>query len=631
MPTTAPRQRHDFDMVAVAPLAPVRPEHANGLRTLEKIIRHYNGFQLILALYNDPPDYRNRLIDHLNGLVDQSDRVNTRTCADFLTFGQRLATACTDSDLVHVVGLDAWLREKAGEQRLQGFNLHRKTLAADCPKPIILWLPVHLATQFALQAPDVWEWRRAVLDFSVEGGALPDSLLTLLDRISVKGKPINLPVSESLNDEGLEEPWGHARFSAEASLIERLKYSGLIEETLEASIKLYRQFMVVDENAYPEAKFDIAMAYLIVGDALSKSGAAEQAIPLLEEAQRSFERIEQNPITIRWAAVALQEQGNCLRYLGRYEQAIFVYGESMRKAQILDDRLFFAVIRMQLGTAFVCQKKYNQALIAYEEAKETFHLLNNRYNLAVVLQLIGWLYTKTERYEDAERVHQESLVITKTLDDVGGLASCLGELGNLYQQMNRLEDAAAYYRQAINILVNFKDTFREGLARGNLALILVKLGQIAEARVEIVPAIKCNEPYGYAAIPWQTWYILSRIETIDGNKQAAEEARQKALELFLAYRRDGGENNKYSGSVCKAIGEALQASNKAGARRYLRNNQHNPAYSREGNPEPLLDVLTEIINGNRDPSLADNPELTYDQAAEIILLLESLESLQVSK
>jgi tetratricopeptide (TPR) repeat protein len=626
MLTNAPRQRHNSVMVAVAQLAPVRPEHADGLRTLEKIIRHYRGFQLILALYNDPPDYRNRLIDHLNGFVDQANRVDTRTCADFLTFEQQLATACADSELVHVVGLDAWLREKAGEQRLQGFNLHRETLAADCPKPIVLWLPVHLATQFALQAPDVWEWRRAVLDFSLEGGALPDSLLTLLDRISVKGKPITLPVSESLNEESSDEPWAHARFTAEVSRIEQLKYSGLIEETLEASIKLYRQFMAVDENAYLEAKFDIAMAYLIVGDALSKSGAAEQAIPLLEEAQRSFERIEQNPITIRWAAVALQEQGNCLRYLGRYEQAIFVYGESMSRAQILDDRQFFAVIRMQLGTAFVCQNKYNQALTAYEEAKETFHLLDNRYNLAVVLQLIGWLYTKTGRYEDAEHAYQESLVITKTLDDVGGMASCLGELGNLYHQINRLEDAAMYYRQTANMLVEFKDTFREGVTRSNLALILVKLGQIAEARVEIVHAIKCNEPYGYAAIPWQTWYILSTIETKDGNKQAAEEARQKALELFLAYRRDGGENHQYSGRVCNAIGEALQASNKTGARRYLRHHRHNPAYMREGKPEPLLDALTEIINGKRDPALADNPELTYDQAAEIILLLETLRS-----
>jgi hypothetical protein len=39
---------------------------------------------------------------------------------------------------------------------------------------------------------------------------------------------------------------------------------------------------------------------------------------------------------------------------------------------------------------------------------------------------------------------------------------------------------------------------------------------------------------------------------------------------------------------------------------------------------PLLNALEAILSGRRDPSLAQRPDLDYDDAAEILLLLEAL-------
>jgi hypothetical protein len=39
---------------------------------------------------------------------------------------------------------------------------------------------------------------------------------------------------------------------------------------------------------------------------------------------------------------------------------------------------------------------------------------------------------------------------------------------------------------------------------------------------------------------------------------------------------------------------------------------------------PLLDTLEAILGGRRDPSLAQHPDLDFDDAAEILLLLEVL-------
>ena len=43
--------------------------------------------------------------------------------------------------------------------------------------------------------------------------------------------------------------------------------------------------------------------------------------------------------------------------------------------------------------------------------------------------------------------------------------------------------------------------------------------------------------------PWKSWTILADIETDAGNPAAAAEAKRKAIDCYLAYRRDGGENH----------------------------------------------------------------------------------------
>ncbi len=44
--------------------------------------------------------------------------------------------------------------------------------------------------------------------------------------------------------------------------------------------------------------------------------------------------------------------------------------------------------------------------------------------------------------------------------------------------------------------------------------------------------------------------IKKAIEQAVGNREAADEARQKAIQLYLAYRRDGGENHEPGGGLC---------------------------------------------------------------------------------
>jgi tetratricopeptide (TPR) repeat protein len=190
--------------------------------------------------------------------------------------------------------------------------------------------------------------------------------------------------------------------------------------------------------------------------------------------------------------------------------------------------------------------------------------------------------------------------------------------------MGRLEEAVKCHRQAADISVRLRDQRSEGLQRNNLAHTLITLERYDEARGELLRAIECKKPYGHAAQPWTTWDLLYDLEQATGNRRAAAEARQRALESYLAYRRDGGQSYDWGAQWCATVLKAIQSAEPSAIRALTR--QTSDYLETEAGPrgKALLPKLQAILAGSRDPSLAADPALTYVDAAELVLLLESL-------
>jgi tetratricopeptide (TPR) repeat protein len=198
----------------------------------------------------------------------------------------------------------------------------------------------------------------------------------------------------------------------------------------------------------------------------------------------------------------------------------------------------------------------------------------------------------------------------------------LTQLGLLYDAMGRLEEAVAWHRQALDIDVLLSDTFNEGKDRNNLAGTLIALRRYDEARAEIERAIACKEPYGHAAQPWTTWNVLHDLERAAGDEAAAGRARGEARRLYLAYRREGGENQSGGGRLCAAFARAVQAGQRAEMTALLPQLAADPRASES--LKALISALQAILAGSRDPALAEDPALNYEFAAEVQLSLEGL-------
>jgi hypothetical protein len=161
------------------------------------------------------------------------------------------------------------------------------------------------------------------------------------------------------------------------------------------------------------------------------------------------------------------------------------------------------------------------------------------------------------------------------------------------------------------------------MAHNNLADTFCKLQRLEEARQAIRRAIDCTAPFGHAAEPWKSWNILTKIETAAGNSAAAADARRQALAAFLAYRRDGGENQIGSGRLALSVRQALASGDLAKVASSLQQLAADPAWAEH---LPFLTALQAITAGSRYRSLADDPGLHYSQAAEVLLLIEALEA-----
>ncbi len=422
--------------------------------------------------------------------------------------------------------------------------------------------------------------------------------------------------------------WSHARFQAERTRIEQLAASGLAADALAAARGLYQSAQAAGDAVYAYADHDLAMACLLLGQMLGRAGQPDAALPLLDEAQQRYDAVERRTPGCgadRMASAAVTERADALTALGRLDEAAQGYEQAIAADARCNYDRSVAVGKFQLGTVRRLQRRFDDALVAYQEALDRIDANGDAGSVATAWHQIGMVYQDADNGEAAEKAYRQSLAIKVQRGDVAGQASTLGQLGNLYVNLlGRPEDAVIHYRQAADRFVALQDVAGEGRVRNNLAVTLRRLGRLDDARREVERAIACDHGLGHAAEPWAPWSILAKIEADAGRPEQSREAWTQARDAYQAYRRDGGENHSDGGRVAAEVGRLLCAGDHAEAHAQLQQlaaHPNLPAWL-----TPLVTALQAITSGQRDASVADAPGLDFDDAAEILLLLDTLDA-----
>ncbi|MCP4113217.1 MAG: tetratricopeptide repeat protein, partial [Desulfobacteraceae bacterium] len=441
------------------------------------------------------------------------------------------------------------------------------------------------------------------------------------DLLQFLGKPQLLTTVSRIREQESEKikKWGKTSFDAATLRVERLIENGNLSDALKESNKLKDKVLQqCDEHADMDMKYMIALVYWQLGVVLKLMGKYEESLPYLIESESRFNLLENegNDEAITMVSKCIGEEGICYFYLGQLNKA-----EELFLKAIMRDEKYGALRdvgngKLDLGTVYLYQNKYEKAMNYYKAARIIFEKIDDP-DVAKVWYQIGMVNQHSGDYSAAEKAYQKTLAVMLQQQNITGEATTLNQLGTLYYEMGHFEESATFHKQSADIRLKIKDQAAEGQSRSNLAAQLIILKRFNEARDEIKRAIECKKPYGHAAQSWNTWNTLYDLEQAVGNTTAAAQAREKAMELFLAYRRDGGENHSNAGRLCFAFAQAVEAGQTDEIREHLKQLTH-PSW------KPLVSALQAILSGSRDPALASDPALHYELAVEVKLLLERL-------
>jgi tetratricopeptide (TPR) repeat protein len=406
-------------------------------------------------------------------------------------------------------------------------------------------------------------------------------------------------------------------------MIERLLQHGDIQAAYKQAHALLKKVKTVGPQAYSGADYDLAMAHGLFGRVLRTSGQADFALKMYIESELLFENLDEKEAE-RMVSLVLTEQADCLCDLGRLDEATEIYIEAIKFSEKSKDHRQLAVCKGQLAMVRLIQERYQDSLTGYDEVRAIFEGLDEPTMVATTWHQIGVVHGKAGYCEEAEKACLRSLKIYTQINNRAGQANSLGLMGNIYINCwNRPEEAIKFYRQAANIYVELGDVRYEGAARNNIAGTLLKLKRHGEARQEISRAIECAEEIGLVFKPWKTLNILQKIELAESHHDAAKAAWRDARNAYLAYRRQEGYAQADIGKLTDKIAKNVQQGKTKEVVQEL--TEIAEAEDTPGWLKVAAAKFLAVLNGSRDPALADDPALDYDDAAEVLFLIERLE------
>ena len=460
--------------------------------------------------------------------------------------------------------------------------------------------------------------------------AAPEALARLAGQLEQLLAGLNIPAAlaeavaaRERAGQALQE-WSRARFENERLRIERLRDAGSLEDAVQSTRQLQRRAQVAGADAYPGATYDLARAGFELGKLLKLAGAAESAARELETARSQFQALADagNVSAGRMAAVAGAEIGDCLSYLRRLQEAAAAYETALAQADPDTVSPSIAANKMQLGLVRQRQGCYAEAALLYESARDAFEKLGEPEGAAQAWRQLGLARKLDGQMEAALAACQQALYRYEQQRNRTGIAEVLGELGHLHQVLNQLEESVLAYRRMAELYQQMGDGRGEEVSRNRLANVLIQLRRPDEARQELYRASECNLPESPTARNWAIRRGLRDVSQAAQNPSVADQARQQAIQKYLAYRRVGGENANAGAKLCTQISQAIHAGDTVAMAAKLAQIIASPNVPADG--KLLIKKLQAILAGERDLALAVDANLHYQYAVEIQLLLEGL-------
>jgi len=439
--------------------------HAADWQRLQDILTLNSGFRLVFAAYSNIA--RDKLIAELAKNYRQTlvnAKNNPALPAD-------LKAQAGQFELLHIIGTELWFTPDSSLQSIYHLNYQRESLAAACQQTVlVLWLYDSQISEFAHEAPDLWAWRKAVLDFSTpleQIATLPIHLAWLdADKADIKDKQQRL---ENINSylQGREVySFADGQLWLEKSHI--LQVLGLWDESLVAAAQSL-EISKKHQNKRAESIANSQIAYIF-----QMQGNLEQALTIYQQqVLPEFEALadkQQIAVTLLRIADIFQLRGDSAQALQKTQQALSLF-------EAMGDKLSATLTQGRIADIMHKRGELGQALQIYQQILSVFADLGNKSNYAVTKVKIADILSDTGELEQALQIYQhEALPALEALGDKYLCASTIERMAVILQMRGELTEALNLYQQKVlPIYAELGNKHGVLICQYNIAMLLEKV------------------------------------------------------------------------------------------------------------------------------------------------------------
>src|SRR5262249_53666785 len=176
------------------------------------------------------------------------------------------------------------------------------------------------------------------------------------------------------------------------------------------------------------------MAYSLVGLTLWLTGRAEDALKYHDQAKRAFQDLvdeNNNKAAARMVAVEIGRKGDYLRDLGRLDESVAAYEESLNRLIALEDQKATVAIKHQLVPVLIIQERYPEALATCNEILTILAAMEEPRSVITTWHNIGVIHRGTRQWDKAEDAYKQALALAVQQQNSSEEAGLLSELGLL--------------------------------------------------------------------------------------------------------------------------------------------------------------------------------------------------------
>ncbi|MDY7078735.1 MAG: tetratricopeptide repeat protein [Chloroflexota bacterium] len=213
-----------------------------------------------------------------------------------------------------------------------------------------------------------------------------------------------------------------------------------------------------------------------LGLARYRTGDVDQAEELFEESLAIGRESGDQHLTMS----PLNGLGDIACHRGDYAKAQVVFGECLVLSRELD-RYNVAIHLNNLGTVLHTLGRYEEAWPHYQESLEICREIGDRKGEAIALSNLGEVAYALDVRREALAYYQEALAIGRSIEDQQTIMVCLNNLGEIACVLEDHAGAKAYFAEVLMIASKTQTLLILLKSLVNLAVLLVKQGQVDRA------------------------------------------------------------------------------------------------------------------------------------------------------